>query len=209
MISVNLEELVPYGHLFYLLQFSVAGRTNAYGQPILNLLTSCSNLKKLEYVGSDGEQDALVMTALQDSCPLLEELELRNVSLNQQQSAGPVFLIPTNRNCKHLRTLTVFSCDVASGSAIQRIAEIESLKELKLYDCGGLSDADLAVLATMSLVDLTLRDFQRSDWRAASLQCLVGSNISQTLEYFDLQVWRITQQIDDVQVATPWLPVTT
>jgi hypothetical protein len=153
-------------------------------------------------VGSYGEQDSVVMTALQSSCPLLEELQLQSVSLNQQLSAGPVLFIPTNRNCKHLRKLTLFSCDVASGSAIQRIAEIESLKELKLYNCGGLSDADLAVLATMSLVDLTLRDPESSTWRSSSLQCFVGSNLSQTLEFFHLQVWRILPPIDDVEVDT-------
>jgi hypothetical protein len=173
----------------------------AYGQPVSNFLTSCSNLKKFGYVESDDEQDALVMTALHQSCPLLEELELLSVSLNQQQKSS--FFTLANRNCKHLHTLRLSCCRALSASAFQRIAEMEALRELKLHNCVGLSDAVLAVVATMKLVVLIIQDFQlSSDWTEASVQVFVGSTICQTLESFRLQIWFNTTPIDDVQVIT-------
>jgi hypothetical protein len=53
--SVNIEELIPYGHLFHELQFKREGQKTAYGRAISNLLASCCNLRKLRHVGPDDE----------------------------------------------------------------------------------------------------------------------------------------------------------
>jgi hypothetical protein len=77
---------------------------------------------------------------------------------------------------------------------------MEALKELTLQGCHGLTDAGMAVLATVNLDCLSLRG--NNGWSEASLQFFGVSNISQTLESLDLYVYEHTTPIDDVQVAT-------
>jgi hypothetical protein len=205
--SVNLEELLPYGHLFQELEFEGGCQTIAYVQHISNLLAYCSNLTKLHYMGSeddelDDEMDSLFLTAIHQSCPLLEELELMHFLFNQQDlPAGSGVFALINRNCRHLRRLTLNRCEL-SASILRSIAELEALKELDLTECEGLTDAGLAALATMKLVGLSIFVFQSDDSQLSSLQSFVGSNISQTLETFDLSVEDDQALIDDVQVAT-------
>jgi hypothetical protein len=203
---VNLEELLPYGHLFHELEFGTEGRTAADAHAVSNLLAKCSNLRKLRYDGSDVEQDSLVIEAVCQSCPLLEELELLRFSFNQQEQiagavpvAGAGTFILLNRSCKHLRRLDLAHCQL-SVSILRSIAGMESLKELTLYDCEGLTDAGMAALATMKLESLTLE--LHAQLTGAWIQSFVGSNISQTLETLDLIAYGIATAIDDVQVAT-------
>ncbi len=212
--AVNLEDLLPYGHLFHELEFQSYGRTAADAQAISNLLVNCGNLRKLHYQGSDDEHDLLFFTPL--SCPLLEVLELSSFSFNQQQqiagagasaaavAAAGVFTL-IHRNCKHLRELTLRRSEL-SASTLPSIGGMESLKELTLDECEGVTAAGMAVLATMKLVKLGVyvegQDDEDGVLTAASLVSFVGSNISQTLEKFELSVYDFTVPIDDVQVAT-------
>jgi hypothetical protein len=130
---VNLEKLLPYGHLFHELEFRSEDRTVADAQAISNLLAKCSNLRKLNSDGSDVEQDSLVIAAVWQSCPLLEELELWRFSFNQQeQIAGAGTFTLINRSCKHLRILKFSHCEL-STSILRSIAGMDALKELTLY----------------------------------------------------------------------------
>ncbi len=200
--SVNLEELLPYSHLFYELEFRKEDRSITFGQGISNLLVNCTQLTKLRYQGSGSEEDSRFIIAIHQSCPLLEELQLSCVSFNQQmQAAGAGSFTNISRNCKQLRKLSVFRGEL-SVSILRSIAGIEALKELTLTTCDGLTDADMSVLATMTLEKLIIDSDKHFDWTAASLQPFVGSNISQTLETFHLSAYSNTTPIDDFQVAT-------
>jgi hypothetical protein len=205
--SVNLEELLPYGHLFHELNFRRDGQMIADIGAISSLVARCSNLRRLGYRGCEGdEQDPRLLTAIHQSCPLLEELTLWWFSFTQQEriaGAGSFALI--NRNCKHLRVLTLGSCEL-STSILRSIAGMETLESLTLRESDGITDAGMAVLATMKLVTLVIIHGEHGDgeWSGASLQPFVGSNISQTLESFHIIVRysddRMTR-IDDVQLA--------
>jgi hypothetical protein len=76
---------------------------------------------------------------------------------------------------------------------------MESLKELTLFYCNGLTDAGMAMLATLTLTTLSVTS---GSLTGAFLQSFVGSNISHTLESFTLTVIFGVPQIDDVHVAT-------
>jgi hypothetical protein len=83
---------------------------------------------------------------------------------------------------------------------------MDALKDLTLNECEGVTDAGIAALATMKLVNLYISveeyDDDDDEMTDASLQSFVGSNISQTLENFDLSVYGNATPIDDIQVAT-------
>jgi hypothetical protein len=154
---------------------------------------------------SDGEQDSLVFAP--QSCPSLEELTLSFFSFNQQEQiagAGAGVFTLINRNCKHLCILSLEYCEL-SPSIIRIIAGIESLKDLNFSEREGLTDAVMAVLATMKLVKLCISGRyhgEDDELTAASMQSFVGSNISQTLEAFTLIISSDnTTPVDDVQVA--------
>jgi hypothetical protein len=192
---VDLAELIPYGHLLRELEFKRTLRPFSYGRAISNLLANCGRLRKLRYVGSDGEQDFLVITALCRSCPLLEDLELSSFSFNRLQHIASADI---SRIYKFLRVLTLHSCNLPA-SILRSIAGIGSLKELTFGTCGGLTGASIAVLATMPLESLSFYSLKKFD--TASLESFIGSRISQTLEVFS--VFNVDQRtlIDDVQVA--------
>jgi hypothetical protein len=79
---------------------------------------------------------------------------------------------------------------------------MQALKGLWLAHCGGVTDADIALLATMKLASLSVDIDQGNDWMYESLQSFVGSSISRTLEMFCLSVHDDTILIDDVNLAT-------
>jgi hypothetical protein len=165
--------------------------------------TFSSLVRKLRYQSSDDEQDSLFLTAIYQSCPLLEELHLLSFAFNQQelgQIAGAGIFTLINHHCKHLRKLVLLFCELPV-SILPTIAGIESLKELVLCSCNGLDDAGTAVLATTRVESLHI--FGSSLFAESALQSFVGSNISQTLETFHLSVdGDQPSLIDDVQVAT-------
>ena len=74
---------------------------------------------------------------------------------------------------------------------------MEALKGLTLTECKGLTEADMTVLSTMNLTSLIVSNCNIS----TSLQSFAGSNISRTLETF--QLWDITYEavIDDDRFA--------
>jgi hypothetical protein len=200
--AVNLEGLLPYGYLFHELEFGRWDRTVADAQAVSNLLAECSNLRKLNYAGCDVEQDSLIITAVCQSCPLLEELNLWGFSSSQQAHiAGADTVVGIiNRNCKHLHKL-IFSYCKLPASILRSIAGMESLKELEFFHCEGLTEAGMAVLATMKLESLF--NCGSTQLTEACIQSFIGSNISQTLETFHVTAGNNGMPpIDDVQVAT-------
>jgi Ran GTPase-activating protein (RanGAP) involved in mRNA processing and transport len=201
--SVNPEELLPYGHLFHELEFENKGQTMASVQGISKLFVNCGNLRKLRYQRSDDEPNSLFLPAVHQSCPLLEELELYRFSFNQQEQtadrdAGMFTLV--HRNCRRLHTLVLYHCTL-SASVISSIAGMEVLKDLTVRECRVLTVASMALLTTMRLERLYIYITNRS---AAYLQSFVGSNLSQTLETFNLLGVGNDGMlpIDDVKVAT-------
>ena len=121
--------------------------------------------------GEEGEDDRLVLTALYQSCPLLDELVLCH--------APPVVLKAEmlsliGRHCRHLRVLILISYRL-SISSLRSIAGMEALQELKLNGPIGMTDAGMAVLSTMKLK--LLRISEGGDCRVLSLQCHLLSRI--------------------------------
>jgi hypothetical protein len=136
---------------------------------------------------------------------LLEDLQLWGFLFNelgQAQGADADVLTLINRNCKRILVLNLTNCEL-SASILRSIAGMESLKTLALHNCRDITDVGIAVLATMKLVTLCINVFQIDGLTGASLQSFVGSNISQTLQTFELSVYSYTTTpIDDVRVAT-------
>jgi hypothetical protein len=61
--SVNLEQLLPYGHLFHELEFRCEGQPAEFEQAVSKLLVTCSNPRKLCCKESDDEQDSLFLSS--------------------------------------------------------------------------------------------------------------------------------------------------
>jgi hypothetical protein len=198
--GMDLEELQPFGHLFDELHFdsNYNNPVPATGQMISNLLTRCVNLRKVKYFSirstADEEKDLLALTALYQSCPLLEDVELRAVSSTVLNAV----LSGLRRNCTLTHKLALMRC-VLSDSCLRDIAGMESLKGLEISYCNGLTDAGMAVLVKSRLSMLGIRG---GSVTAAGLQSFVGSNISHTLETFGLEDDHNGTLTDDVQVAT-------
>jgi hypothetical protein len=208
--AVNPEALLPYGSLFDALDFEQGlGRPLGFGLVISTLLTSCCNLRKLRYEGSMGAQDAqdaLVLTSIHQSCPLLEQLDLSCIASNEQDQiagagtyAGRDVFTHISRHCKHLRKLTLTLFEV-STSILRSIAGMETLKELTLNGGRGLTDTGVAVLATMRLKCLIL--LVTTGWTDPPMLSFVGSNISHTLETFVVKLGGHGTPIDDAHIAT-------
>ena len=190
--SVNLVELAPYGHLFYELNFGF--RT----QSIECLLAKCSNLRKFTCEGCDDEEEnALILTSIHRFCPLLEDIVLSSFKFIQQVAGADLFTL-VGQTCKHLRKLSLEDCDF-KPSIFRQIAGIETLKELKLLDFDGLTDAGMALLTTMKLERLTIIGPQLT-----YLQSFGGTAISHSLEYLYLAIGLCDDlpRLYDVQLAT-------
>jgi hypothetical protein len=206
--SVNPADLLPFGPLLRELESTKRGRPVAYGQAISNLLANCGNLEKLRYERLDREQDLLVFAP--QSCPLLtemvmslsdeqqeedeEEEEWEQLEGQQQVPVADIFTL-IGRSCKHLRKLHVINCGLSARS-LRSIAGMEAVRDLYLDGQDDLTDAGMTALATMRLV--SLRVLLNGE---LSLDAFVESNISQTLESFDLSVHQSGTPVDDVQVA--------
>jgi hypothetical protein len=155
-------------------------------------------MRKLSYDGYVDEQDLLVFTA--QSWPFLEELVFFFCQEDDEQNAGTDILSLICRSCRQLRKLALFRCELTATNLCS-IAGLETLEQISLEQCDGLTDTGVAVLATMKLSELSVFDSRNNAWTAASLQSFVGSNISRTLASFHLSSGR-TIPMDDVQVAT-------
>jgi hypothetical protein len=83
---------------------------------------------------------------------LLEELEFSYVELEFNQHSTRFSSL---RHCKHLRKLELSVCEL-STSILRSLAGIETLKELELFDCDGLTHAGMAALVTLKLERLSL-----------------------------------------------------
>ena len=192
---VDLADLIPFGHLFHDLQLPAMGEMPAYGQAVSKLLVTCSNLSRLIYTGADAAQDALALAALRH-CPLLDELVLFRLRFNQlEQIAGTSFLTLVNRHCKQFRKLTAVNCEVSVPS----IAGVASLKDLFFYQCTGFPAEHVTHLASMRLTHLNIDHVEENEWTGSCLESFVGSNISQTLEVFELDMNGI--YVDDMHIA--------
>jgi hypothetical protein len=204
MHCMKFEDLLPFGHLFHELRFGEERRHlfSETGQVVSNFLTACKNLKSIHFVGNrwddEEETDRLVLSALAQSCPLLEELVLSHLP---SDSLDTGILSRNSRRSRCFRALTLLRCFL-SDSCLRSIAGIETLTELWLDSCYGLTGTGVAELATMKLVKLS---FDTMTWTELSLQSFVvfiGSNISQTLESFELMAYCNATPMDDVQIAT-------
>jgi hypothetical protein len=197
---MKLEKLHPFGHLLHELEFGgdFGNPVPATGQAISNLLTRCVNLRKVDYYGgmsaADEEKSRLVLTALRQSCPLLEEVQLFSLPSTSSNAAAS----DLRRNCTRVQTLTLHNCKL-SDSCLRDIAGMESLQVLTLRDCRGWTDAGMTVLGTLTLTTLSVSGYDLAV--TAFLQSSLVSNISHTLESFALSVYGNAATIDDVQVA--------
>ena len=195
--AVNLNELLPYGHLFHELHLH-SGRgessVGAYVQSISTLVTTCNGLRKLVYFGGGIEEDSLVLSAIHQSCPLLEELDLSAFSFAYADGFALI-----TRKCKHIRTLQ-FAHSHVSPSIVRSIAHMEAINDLAFNECKGLTDVEMAMIVTMRLKELCF--FNCKNLIDVSRQSFVGSNISRTLESFALINSNFTtSSVDDIQLA--------
>ena len=218
LYGVKLEELHPFDHLLHELHFEgdVGSRVPNTGQAITSLLSKCSNLKSFHYFSSqiapgdsvEIEKDRLVLNTLYQSCPLLEELSLMCVS---RVTLGSFFsrlrLHPT---LTHIHNLWVGMSDI-SESILHDIAGMDTLEQLSLSSCKGLTDAGFAFIAELKLKHLFISEYYYArrgfapaydnSMTEASLLSFLGANIGHTLEFFYLSI-RSTQRIDADKVAT-------
>jgi hypothetical protein len=93
-----------------------------------------------------------------------------------------------------------------SSAVLDKIARIDSLRDLELNHCHGLTDAGIATLAVLKLTRLAVWEGRgsqvaKNSMTEAALQSFVGANISHTLENFYLFVGG-DRLIDDELVAT-------
>jgi hypothetical protein len=194
--GMRLDELQPFGHLCYELGL---GFENTFPTHDLSgLLSHCCNLRKFDYFGKGRhifgiivdpelelfgiEQDRLVLTALYQSCPLLEDLELQNLSAVALDGA----LSGLRRSCIFLRKLTICSCKL-SALSLREVALCSSLRSLSCRWCKGLTDAGVASLAVLQLTNLLIKqDGFQPDWDDATMEAALvsfaGANISHTLD---------------------------
>jgi hypothetical protein len=199
--GMKLDELQPFGHLFYRLQFlgELSISSPPTGQAVSDLLTRCVNLREICYSGgmseAADERSRLAMTALYQSCPLLEVVELKSFLSTSTLNA---VISGLSRNCSLIHKLKLYNCKL-SDSSLRDIAGMEALKDMSMFYCSGVMDAGMAVLATTRLTILSVHSHSLT---AACLQSFVGSNISHTLESFELAIYKHMTPIDDVHVAT-------
>ena len=193
--SVNTESLLPYGHLFHELWFKNNHNT------VPHLLNSCSNLRKVFFDRAryDEENDRLLLTALGQSCPLLEELVMSRLSLRLSDAD---VVSRFSLHCNQLRVLSLRSCDL-SASSLRILAGLEVLEELILDCCVGLTDACMAAVSTMKLAVLRISVVSlHNELSGDCLRSFVESTISQTLETFSFNIRCRAARVDDVQLAT-------
>jgi hypothetical protein len=205
--SVVPDALLPYGHLFHDLPFSCDQHD---ANSASTFIRKCVNLRKVSCTLTGLVTDRLVIAALCQACPLLEELGL-SAGMHLNPPLLENLLVDIRANCVNLRCLSLFCCG-ASDSSLRIVSCMESLKEFRLTDLthrdtdtGGVTDVGIAELAKMRLVDLSIT--MSSEWSGvseAALQSFVGANISQTLESISIQghLMDPDRMIDDVRVAT-------
>jgi hypothetical protein len=204
LCSMKLEDLLPFGHLFHELQIDVGVEIGipATSQAVSNLLSRCGNLRKIYYTGDEGdeEKDRLALTALCQSCPLLEEVTLAEVSLVTLDAALAGFC------SMRIRKLALIECDL-SASSLRTMSGMESLQDLELNNCRGLTDAGIAALAVLKLTKLIIWERGGDNLEAgnemteAAFESFAGANISHTLESLQLDIGT-DRVIDDERVAT-------
>jgi hypothetical protein len=220
LFCVNLDNLVPLGHLLHELDFlhDDENPTPVTGRALSDLLTRCGNLVKFHYSSrssfrlgpaDDEERDRLVLTALLPSCPLLEELELVSLSL----VAAEAFFTGLGRTRTQIRKMRLHCCRL-SESILRSIAGVETLKDLDLDCCQGLTDAGVAALGVLKLTRLSILDtwgdivtfggsgLTRSLTPAAFVSLTgAGADVSRTLEALCIRI-EATPVVDADQLAS-------
>jgi hypothetical protein len=204
--TVNLQDLHRFGRIFHGLWFG-GGSTNhsaVSGQAISDLLSHCGNLRTFRYGGgfAAGEvRDRLVLTALHQSCPLLEELDLLLLSAETMDAVLPGL----GRGCPQLQRLYMSVC-VFSESNLRSISLISSLQKLSIQYLALLTNGGIASLAALSLTELSIcevfvtgADAFDNGITEAALQSFAGSNLSRTIEKLEIGV-RMADRAMDVNV---------
>ena len=204
--AVDMDEVLPCGHLFDELEFARESQSTDDGSCTSSIFTR-NNLIRLSYYGrNDDELDLQVMTDIHQSCPMLEDLDLHGISCTEDEDfaeTGSSVFRQLGRHCKHLRKLSFDRCIISDSAwSLRDIVGIESVKELSITTCIGVTETSIALFATMKLVKLTMELPRNFEWTVASLQSFVGSNASKTLAYLHVSYLHNAAPIDDVQVAT-------
>ena len=187
--SVNLKELLQFGHLIYELHLYVSPSWNLLD--ITNLLTNCGNLKKLVCNSSFNKQDSPPLVITAECCPLLEELTL--------------FVVPTGfiDHCKHLIKLSLNIVDL-SDSIVCSISGMEKLKDLCFYCCKGLTAVGIAQITNMTLDRLHIVSSPLcfgNVFTVASLRSFAGTNISRTLQSLRIRSKFNDSLVEDLEIA--------
>ena len=111
-----------------------------------DLLAHCPNLKVLDLENTNEEeyahegQDDLVLVSLAQHCPLVEEIQLSEMS-----RCSDAVLLLLSQNCKNLFKIYLFECAGLTDASLEHIAKIQLLQHLEFY-CYIDADAGLAAL---------------------------------------------------------------
>ena len=171
-----------FGHLFHELWISLAHATVASNLDLINLLSSCGNLKKLRCGGHFDEDGNPPLIVTAECCPLLEDLDLRDILSPLTVLSGFI------NSCKHITKLSWSGTDLLDPF-IYFIANIRKLKQLSLSCREGLTPGRLAVITTMTLDSLSLSSRGSGDWfTVASLQSFAGTNLSRSLTTISIEM---------------------
>ena len=212
--TIDLNDLCPFAHLFC--ELKLTWMNDAYLRPsdqvISNLLQKCGKLKKLTYSGSNPSESAdprLVLTALHQSCPLLEDLNLSSIHANMWETTLPRLC----QSLAYVRKLVLSGCELTDAN-LHSISGMQLLNDLELLNCEGLTDIGVSSLARLPLVNLVIEEYDYqdgevhvapSDLTEAALMSFAdhGAIISQTLETFRIHVMLNYEQhhLDPVHIA--------
>ena len=212
--TIDLNDLCPFAHLFC--ELKLTWMNDAYLRPsdqvISNLLQKCGKLKKLTYSGSNPSESAdprLVLTALHQSCPLLEDLNLSSIHANMWETTLPRLC----QSLAYVRKLVLSGCELTDAN-LHSISGMQLLNDLELLNCEGLTNVGVSSLAKLPLVKLVIEEIDYQDGEVhvepsvlteAALLSFAdhGAIISQTLETFRLHVMLNYEQhhLDPVHIA--------
>ena len=189
---MNFEQMCQYGHLFVELSVYVGTEPCAGSvQSVTNFLGTCNNIKSLELVASGLADDVDFSILPSPACSVLEELTLRNPSLQFLHSGFVQFVLSTfSCNCKLISKLTLVWCDVSEW-CLRTVAKMVNLKDLILMECEGLTNTGVASLAILSLRRLVIIDTQteaQNELNEEFLLIFAEGNIRQTLECISIHI---------------------
>ena len=159
--AIDLSELCAFGHLFNELRFEGYPCLGPSDQAISNLLHMCINLRKLTYNGDRSETigKRLVLSALSQSCSLLEELKLKSIYADTWGTTLP-------RLCDNLSVLlklVLTDCELTDAYLRTMAFGLVGHTDLQFLDCEGLTNTGVSYLSKLKLVNLVIEELDRQD----------------------------------------------